>query len=227
MGMAGRSILDNRCQQWVMIDSEYTAPLFAVARHRLAIDGKGVTTLVAFHGCTLHCQYCLNAQCLRSDGVWRNVTPNDLLDEVMIDNLYFLATGGGITFGGGEPAIRSEFIEAFCRLAPPEWHITIETALNVERHHLERLLPFIHEYYIDIKDANPDIYKRYTGRDNRSTLDNLKWLLTQDGMADRIVVRVPHIPDFNTDEDVSNTRNYLASLGITRIDEFTYQRRIH
>ena len=206
---------------------ELTAPLISVARHRLAVDGEGVTTLVAFHGCTLHCRYCLNAQCLRPEGVWRHVAPADLLDEVMIDNLYFIATGGGITFGGGEPAIRSLFIEDFCRMAPQEWHFTIETALNVERHHLERLLPCIHEYIIDIKDVNTDIYKRYTGQDNCLVLDNLQWLLSHEGMAERIVVRVPHIPDFNTAEDIRRTRDYLTLLGITRIDEFTYQRRLH
>ena len=204
---------------------ELRAPIIAVARHRLSIDGQGVTTLVAFHGCTLHCRYCLNAQCLRPEGVWRTVTPDDLLDEVKVDNLYFLATCGGITFGGGEPAIRSEFIEAFCRLAPPEWHFSMETALNVDREHLERMLPYIHEFFIDIKDVSPDIYKRYTSQDNQRALDNLQWLLSHVGMADRIVVRVPHIPDYNTDEDVQRSRQYLESIGITRIDEFTYQRR--
>ena len=163
-----------------MDEERNMVPIIGVARHRLAVDGQGVTTLVAFHGCTLRCQYCLNAQCLRPDGFSRTATPAELLDEVMIDNLYFLATGGGITFGGGEPAIRSEFIDAFCRMAPPEWHFTIETALNVERHHLERLLPHIHEYYIDIKDLNPDIYRRYTGQDNQRTLDNCNgsWVMT-------------------------------------------------
>lgn len=210
----------------MMSEEKNRVPIIGVARHRLAVDGQGVTTLVAFHGCTLRCRYCLNAQCLSPDGFSRTVTPAELLDEVMIDNLYFLATGGGITFGGGEPAIRSEFIDAFCRIAPPEWHITLETALSVDRCHLERLLPYIHEYYVDIKDLNPDIYRRYTGQDNQRVLDNLQWLLSHDGMADRIVVRVPHIPDFNTDEDVQRSRDRLTDLGITRIDEFTYQRRI-
>lgn len=204
---------------------EQTAPLIAVARHRLTVDGQGVTTLVAFHGCTLHCRYCLNAQCLHPEGVWRIITPDDLLDEVTVDNLYFLATGGGITFGGGEPAIRSEFIEAFCNMAPPEWHITIETALNVDRRHLERLLPYIHQYYIDIKDVNPDIYRRYTGQDNRRVLDNLRWLLNHDGMNDRVIVRLPHIPDYNSDKDIQHSRQFLTALGVTHIDEFTYQRR--
>ena len=209
----------------MMEETDNRVPIIGVARHRLAVDGQGVTTLVAFHGCTLHCQYCLNAQCLSPIGFSRTVTPTELLDEVMIDNLYFLATGGGITFGGGEPAIRSRFIEAFCRIAPSEWHITLETALNVDRQHLECLLPYVNQYIIDIKDANPDIYRRYTCQDNQRVLDNLQWLLSHDGMAERIVVRVPHIPDFNTNEDVRRTRDYLASLGITHIDEFTYQRR--
>ncbi len=208
----------------MMSEEIHRVPIIGVARHRLAVDGQGVTTLVAFHGCTLRCQYCLNAQCLRPDGFSRTITPAELLDEVMIDNLYFLATGGGITFGGGEPAIRSEFIEAFCRMAPSEWHFTMETALNVDRRHLERLLPYIHEYFIDIKDVDPDIYRRYTGQDNQRVLDSLQWLLNHDGMAERIVVRVPHIPDYNTDEDVRRSRWYLESIGITRIDEFTYQR---
>lgn len=207
-----------------MSENRYRVPIIGVVRHRLAVDGQGVTTLVAFHGCTLHCQYCLNNQCLRADGFSRTITPAELFNEVMIDNLYFLATGGGITFGGGEPTIRSEFIDAFCRMAPPEWRITIETAINVDRYHLERLLPHVHQYIIDVKDVNPDIYRRYTGQDNKRVLDNLQWLLGHDGMTERIVVRVPHIPDYNTNDDVSRTREYLTALGITHIDEFTYKR---
>lgn len=207
-----------------MSEKRYRVPIIGVVRHRLAVDGQGVTTLVAFHGCTLRCRYCLNAQCLRVDGFSRAITPAELFNEVMIDNLYFLATGGGITFGGGEPAIRSEFIDAFCGMVPPEWHITIETAMNVNRYHLERLLPHVHQYIIDVKDVNPDIYRRYTGQDNKRVLDNLQWLLGHDGMTERIVVRVPHIPDYNTNDDVSRTREYLTALGITHIDEFTYKR---
>ena len=207
-----------------MSENRYRVPIIGVVRHRLPVDGQGVTTLVAFHGCTLRCRYCLNAQCLRVDGFSRAITPAELFNEVMIDNLYFLATGGGITFGGGEPAIRSEFIDAFCRMVPPEWHITIETAMNVNRYHLERLLPHVHQYIIDVKDVNPDIYRRYTGQDNKRVLDNLQWLLGHDGMTERIVVRVPHIPDYNTNDDVSRTREYLTALGITHIDEFTYKR---
>ena len=198
------------------------APFIAVARHRLSIDGEGVTTLAAFHGCTLRCKYCLNECCLRSDGMWRELSTEELLEMVRPDNLYFLATGGGVTFGGGEPLLRSEFIDAFCRIKPAEWKINFETSLNVDRSHLERVLPHANEFFIDIKDTNPAIYKEYTTRDNVQVLDNLRWLLGHEGMAERIIVRLPHIPNHNTQEDVDRSRAMLEEMGVKYFDEFDY-----
>lgn len=73
---------------------EVKAPIIGIDRHRLTTDGKGVTTLVAFHGCPLHCKYCLNPQCLSPDGVLRTITPSELYSEIEIDDLYFVAIGG-------------------------------------------------------------------------------------------------------------------------------------
>ena len=85
--------------------------------------------------------------------VWRNITTSQLLDELMLDNLYFLATGGGVTFGGGEPLLHSEFIDEFCHIKPAEWNVNIETSLNVSRSHLERVLPHDSQLFIDISRA--------------------------------------------------------------------------
>lgn len=199
-----------------------SAPIIGLGRHRLSVDGKGVTTLVAFHGCTLHCHYCLNSSCLMPGGVWREVTTEELLEEVRIDNLYFVATGGGITFGGGEPCLRSLFIEEFAGMMPQEWNITIETCLNVERQHVERLLPIVSQWIIDVKDMNREIYKAYTGKSNKRTIDNLRWMLRHEGMAERIILRLPHIPEYNTDEDVKQSRRLLKDMGIKTFDEFNY-----
>ena len=64
-------------------------PLIGIARHRLTIDGEGVTTLVAFHGCPLRCKYCLNPTSLQPDGVWESYDCNQLYEEVRKDELYF------------------------------------------------------------------------------------------------------------------------------------------
>jgi pyruvate formate lyase activating enzyme len=200
------------------------APLIGIARHRLSVDGQGVTTLVAFHGCPLRCRYCINYSCQRSDGIWREMTTEALLNEVSIDNLYFLATGGGITFGGGEPCLRSRFIEEFCQKADSRWNITLETSLHVDIRHLRRLLPHVKAWIVDIKDMNAAIYRRYTSCDNTIVINHLRWLLSHDGMKDRVTVRLPLIPDYNTEDDVRRSREALEAIGVVHFDPFTYRK---
>jgi pyruvate formate lyase activating enzyme len=36
------------------------------------------------------------------------------------------------------------------------------------------------------------------------------------------MVRVPHIPDLNTDEDVAKSIERLKGMGVTKFDEFKY-----
>lgn len=196
-------------------------PLIGIVRHRISTDGQGVTTLVAFHGCTLRCRYCLNPQCLDERTVCRVVTPQELLDEVSIDNLYFLATGGGITFGGGEPLIRSGFIKDFCRIAPKKWNISIETALNADTHHLTEILPYVNHYFIDVKDMDNKIYQAYTLHDNHRVLENLK-LLTGNLPPERITIRLPLIPGYNNNTNRTESMRKLKSMGLTNFDFFTY-----
>ena len=197
-------------------------PLIGICRHRLATDGQGVTTLVAFHGCPLRCKYCLNEQCLRPDGVWRQMDALDILNEVMVDDLYFKATNGGIPFGGGEPLLRSDDIVSFCKLMPQEWRITIETSLNADRKHLEAVAPYIDHYFIDVKDMNSQIYRNYTSVDNRQVIDNLQWLAAHED-TQKITIRLPLIPDYNTEADIAKSREQLEAMGFTNFDCFSYK----
>ena len=196
-------------------------PLIGICRHRLVTDGQGVTTLVAFHGCPLRCKYCLNAQCLRADGIWHQMDMMEILDKVMVDDLYYKATGGGIAFGGGEPLLRSDGIVDFCKSRPKEWRIYIETSLNVERRSLEAVAPYIDYYYIDVKDMNPDIYRRYTGRSNRRVVSNLRWLASNVDVG-KVTIRLPHIPDYNTAQDVERSQKRLEAMGFRVFDRFWY-----
>lgn len=200
---------------------EITAPFIAVNRHRLATDGEGVTTLVAFHGCPLRCRYCLNPQCLQVDGVWRRLTPGVLYSEVEIDDLYFVATGGGICFGGGEPLLYPDFIRTFSKLMNPEWKLTVETSLNVPLENIKTIATLVQMWYIDIKDFSPTIYNAYTGKDNIQVIRNLVWLAAN-GYADKVILRLPLIPDYNTEEDRLLSQQRLEALGFAHFDKFTY-----
>ena len=196
-----------------------TVPIIGISRHRLATDGKGVTTLVAFHGCPLRCKYCLNPQSLQPAGIWKHYDCLQVYEEVKIDELYFIATGGGVTFGGGEPLLQSDFICDFRELCGPQWQLTVETSLNVSQKQIEKLLPVIDHYIIDIKDMNRDIYKQYTGKENQQVISNLHWLISQ-GKAEQITVRIPHIPSYNTSLDMEKSMYQLKKLGLSHFDQF-------
>ena len=200
------------------------AKVIGVARHRLATDGDGVTTLVAFHGCPLHCRYCLNPQSLGDGGRFKEYTPESLYREIRIDELYFIATNGGVTFGGGEPCLRPDFIRRFRELCGESWQINLETSLNVPADNIASLLPVVNTLIIDIKDMNPEIYRNYTGQDNPLVLSNLRLIADSRRQSD-CIVRIPLIPEFTTDADRDASRAALEQLGFTRFDLFTYQIR--
>ena len=206
-----------------------TCVLIGLSRHRIGVDGTGVTTLVAFHGCPLNCKYCLNPQALSLEGVWKRFSPEELYRTVSKDDLYFRATGGGVTFGGGEPLISYKEILLFrniCMNHGKKWKINIESSLNVPNVIVEEIEKAVDHWIVDIKDMNPIIYKSYTGKNNNKVIRNLRWLVNQ-GKSDRITVRVPLIENFNTNEDRKHSCLELKKMGLTRFDLFKYITNIY
>lgn len=201
---------------------ELNAPIMAVDRHRMMSDGNGVTTLVCFYGCPLSCKYCLNPQCSDDNSPRKDMSPIDLYQYVWKDDLYFQATGGGVTFGGGEPLCYSTFITVFHELCRGNnWNLRVETSLNVQQKFVEEVMPFVHEFFVDIKDMNPNIYKAYTGMDNGLVKDNLR-MLVRSGLAENIIAKVPYIEGFNTVEDIDKTIDELKQIGVHRFQFLNY-----
>ena len=199
-----------------------SAPVITYARHRMLIDGAGVATLVCFYGCPLRCKWCINSFCFSTDTKYTQMTPEMLYEKVKIDALYFLATGGGVTFGGGEPLLYPQFLKEFRQLCGSDWHLCAETSLSVPWENVQTAAQCIDMFYVDCKDTDPDIYRRYTGQEKSLMLDNLKRLLEIVG-PERIIVRLPLIPDFNSEESRQRSQALLTDMGIQQFDLFTYR----
>ncbi len=197
-------------------------PFITMDRLRMETDGDGVTTLVAAMGCPLSCKYCINRNLLAEPKRCRNITPEELLKMVRIDNLYFQATGGGIVFGGGESLLHAEFIRDFAKIKPKAWKLIVETSLNVLEENLRIVLPYVDTYIADIKESNPDTYRAYTGAEGERAWSNLR-LLAENGLCGRVKVRIPLIPGFNTPEDVKKTAERVRETGeFDKIEIFSY-----
>ena len=195
-------------------------PLLRLARLRMGTDGEGVTTLIAGAGCPLHCRWCINRELLLRAPL-EPVTAEELLERVRIDDLYFRATGGGLCFGGGEPLLHAAFLRRFRGLCPPEWKIWAETSLAVPEEQIRLTSESVDQFIVDCKDLNPDTYSHYTGGDEGVMESNLRLLLDLVG-PERVRVRVPRIPNYNTPEDQARSAEKLRSMGLTKIELFDY-----
>lgn len=204
-------------------------PIFGISRLRMGTDGKGVTTLVTFMGCPLRCKYCLNAKCQQpvyeADGKTlcegiKLLSPQELYDIVKLDNIYFQATGGGICFGGGEPTLYTSFIKEFKSICGDRWKITMESSLYCSPNTIRLLSDVVDHWIVDVKSLNSDIYQAYTEQPSfiLSRLQTLREYIP----SERITVRVPLIPKYNTEVDVEKDIASLQGLGFENIDKFEY-----
>ena len=205
------------------MSTELTANIMTISRHRIGSDGGGVRTLVTFYGCPLHCKYCINDFC--HDSVSNMKTTDEVLAELMKDDLYFKATNGGVTFGGGEPLFQSSLIKELILKMTKQWNVCIETSLSVNFRHIEELIPYVDHWFVDTKDYhNERIYNEYTQTKGLHPLmvRNLRVLKDIVG-EDKITVRVPYIKGFNNKSDVNLSTVVLKLNGFTNIDKFYYE----
>ena len=148
------------------------------------------------------------------------VSPEKLVEMLEPDSIYFSATGGGATFGGGESMLHAAFIRAFREVCPADWRIAVETSLNVEPENVRACLDCVDEWIVDIKDMNPEIYASYTGAGTEKRDVNLRMIAEK--CPQKTHIRVPRIPNFNLDSDVSRSERVLLKMGFERIDRFEY-----
>ncbi|MBQ3258767.1 MAG: radical SAM protein [Oscillospiraceae bacterium] len=196
-------------------------PTAAISRLRMATDGEGVTTLVCACGCPLRCAYCINKFTWDESAKVNRYTPQELYDKVKLDSLYFEATGGGVTFGGGEPLLYADFFPQFRALCGTRWKLYAETSLCVPESNVRTAAQVMDGFIVDVKDTDPDIYLAYTGKEVSTALNNLRLLAALTDPA-RIRVRLPLIPGYNTDENRKKSEAILRDMGITDIDRFNY-----
>ncbi|MBQ9967396.1 MAG: glycyl-radical enzyme activating protein [Oscillospiraceae bacterium] len=128
------------------------------------------------------------------------------------DRTYYTASHGGVTFSGGECLLQAEAVaDIACRCRTLGISTAVETALFVPWENIEQVLPYIDLFYADLKIANSEKHRQYTGQDNALILENLRCLSLAHS---NIIVRIPIIPGVNdTADDLEGFARILRSLG--------------
>ena len=130
----------------------------------------------------------------------RSYSPEELLRIILADRDYYLATGGGVTFSGGECMLYPEFVEELAKMCFDSGiGAAVDTAGNVPWDYFERIIPYVDLFLYDIKALDPDLHRAGTGAGNARILDNLDRLMRTDKA---IIIRTPVIPGYNDGDEL-------------------------
>lgn len=168
-------------------------------------------------GCTSHCPG--NARKV----VGKRYAVEDLLQILLRDKSFYIASGGGVTFSGGEPTLHHSYLSQVLRQMKKETiHTALQTCGFFDLEIFRRdILPFLDLIYFDLKIMDPEAHKKYTGVGNELILDNFTALAPE--LGERLIPRVPLVPGMTaTERNLSETARFLRQRGIHECDFLPY-----
>ena len=169
-------------------------------------DGPGIRTIVFFKGYYMRCAWCCNPESQRYEietlveggkekTVGMDVSVADIMPEILADMPYYKRSGGGVTLSGGEVLAQADFAAELLRACKEAGlHTAIESSANAPYSDIEKLLPYLDLYLMDIKHMDTHKHKEYTGASNERILENAK-LVAESNVE--LIIRTPVIPTFN------------------------------
>lgn len=156
--------------------------------------------------CTLYCPRDARELC------GRRYTVAEVLGEIKKDKAFYEASGGGVTFSGGECMLQIDFLEELLRECKSNGiHTAVDTAGQVPYERFERILPHTDLILYDVKCIDREKHRKYTGVGNELILENLARLLSS---GQRVWVRIPVIPSVNDSEgEMAGIRRFFDIHG--------------
>lgn len=198
-------------------------------------DGPGIRTIVFLKGCFLRCKWCCNPESQEYDIqtmtvqgkpkiIGRDVTAEEVVEEVKRDMPYYKRSGGGITLSGGEALFQPEFGSALLHVCKENGiNTAMESTGYAKFESIERFLPHLDLYLMDIKHINSNKHKEFTGVPNELILENARKIAES---GTRLIIRVPVIPGFNDlNEEIKAIAEFAKNLpGVTELHLLPYHR---
>lgn len=183
------------------------------------IDDKITINREMCKSCFVCAKSCIT-HALNICGVWHEV--DDIVEIIMQDKPFYINSGGGITITGGELLTQAEFVIELLTLCKQAGiHTAIETCGFGNKNALLKIAGLCDLIYYDIKFINNELHKKYTSAGNSIILDNLAALCEDD--ADKIIIRVPCIPDINdSPEQLAEIAQLARKYGIKCVELMPY-----
>jgi pyruvate formate lyase activating enzyme len=132
--------------------------------------------------------------------VGEKVSTSDIIKVLLRDKNYYLNSGGGVTFSGGEPFVQYKALMQLLTLCKDNGlHTAVETTGMVPLDEIKKALPLIDLFLFDLKHLNKRKLKEKTGAEIDIVLKSLEFIAASN--PEKIIIRVPVIPNFNFDKE--------------------------
>jgi len=149
-------------------------------------------------------------------------TVDELFDIIRRDTAYYKSSGGGVTIGGGEASMHTDFTLALIRKCKENFiHVAVDTCGYTVNETAFQVLSEADLLLYDLKGMDTEKHIRDTGVSNDLILSNLKKL---DELNVPTIIRMPLIPGHNdSDEEIEKAAEFLSTLkNLDRVDLMNY-----
>lgn len=132
------------------------------------------------------------------------------------------ASGGGVTFSGGEPLAHSDFVCECLDMLCGKTHRAVQTSGYCENHKFLDVASRCELILYDLKLIDDTMHKRHTGVSNEKIIENYKALSRLDTT---VITRIPLIPTVNdTRENIEATARLMRECGREYIELLPYNK---
>jgi pyruvate formate lyase activating enzyme len=154
----------------------------------------------------------------------KEMSVEEVFQEIQKDVHYYQSSGGGITISGGEPLYQPEFTATLLKLCQKKGiHTCIETSGYAKVSVLETILPYTSLVLFDLKHMDPVAHRKLTAVSNKLIMQNLKTIIS--GKLP-VIIRIPMIPGLNDSHDglTAFARTVSNTLHLNKVDLLPYHR---
>lgn len=176
------------------------------------------------------CKKCFSCTkvCLKNAlGVFgEKMTVSQVMKKILKDEIFYFHSGGGVTLSGGDVLGQAEFAREILKECKNSGiHTMAEFDMYGDYKNIEMLLPYLDEFYVDIKLMDEEEHKKWTGVSNSSILENTKRVAKEKPGA--VHIRIPLIWNVNdTRENLEKTAEFCQQLASCRELEFLPYHRL-
>ena len=135
---------------------------------------------------------------------------------------YYRASGGGVTFSGGEALLQIEELRPLLkRCREREISMAVETCGYVSEKQLLTAMEYMDLFLFDIKSRDAEKFRRYTGGELDRVSANFELLCGR--MPEKVIARIPVIPGVNdSEQELHRSLEYICENGVSEVHLLPY-----